>query len=310
MSKDKAETYDVSVIIPTFRRPHLLKNTILSVTEQKNESQLRFEIIVVDNSPECSAADTVKQLAASFDIPIRYANEPRQNIAHARNAGIDLSDAKFIAMIDDDERAAPDWLDQLYSTMSQFDADVVIGPTTPVFEQELPKWLEGNDDFFNRDANTPTGTQMNRGSSAQFLMRAATCVGDNTRFHPELGRSGGSDTDFFMRLVKRKGCKIVWCNEAKVEEFIPMGRVRVGYLMRRKLRNNQALVWSSTRYSDHPVRTASYLMFVGCAQILIWLVPSFALALFKTPFSVRSRINLMKGLGKLFWAKPFRFNFY
>ena len=142
-------------------------------------------------------------------------------------------------------------------------------------------------------------------------MRSATCFANNNRFHPELGRSGGSDTDFFMRLAKRMGCKIVWCNEAKVEEFIPENRVTVRYLMRRKLRNNQALVWCSVKYSDHPMKTAAYLMFVvGCTQIVIWIVPSLVLAPFRTSYSLRARANLMKGIGKLFWSKWFRFNFY
>ena len=142
-------------------------------------------------------------------------------------------------------------------------------------------------------------------------MRSDTCVANDTRFHPELGRSGGSDTDFFMCLAKRMGRKIVWCNEARVEEFIPESRITVRYLMRRKLRSNQGLVWCSVRYSNHPIRTAAYLMFVvGCTQIAIWIIPSLVLAPFRTPYAVRAKTNLMRGVGKLFWGKMFRFNFY
>lgn len=303
--------FDVSIVIPTFRRTNLLEKTVSSVVRQRNALNLKYEIIIVDNSPEKSAEDAVSRMIANYDLPIRYVSETRQNIALARNAGIDHSNAEFIAMIDDDEQAAPDWLDHLVTTIRDYDADVVMGPTTPVFEKEVPAWFGQNIDLFMRGTNRPTGTQLDRGSTAQVLLRSATCVANNNRFHPELGRAGGSDTDFFMRLARKMGCKIVWCSEAKVEEFIPESRVTVSYLMRRKLRNNQALVWCSVKYSDHPVRTAAYFMFVvGCTQIAIWAIPSLLLAPFRTSYSLRARANLMKGIGKVFWHQWFRFNFY
>ena len=312
MKDEKPKRYDVSVIIPTFRRPCLIYKTVSSVARQNNALNLTYEIIVVDNCPERSAADAIERMIEEFEVPIRYVSEPRQNIALARNAGIEHSNAEFVAMIDDDEQAASDWLDHLVTTIRKYDADVVIGPTTPIFEKEVPAWFGRNSGIFVKDKNIPTGTQLNRGgSTAQILMRSVTCFANNNRFHPELGRSGGSDTDFIMRLRRRMGRKIVWCNEAKVEEFIPESRVRVGYLMRRKLRNNQALVWCSVKYSDHPIRTAAYLMFVvGVTQIVIWIIPSLVLAPFRTASSLRARTNLMRGVGKLFWGKRFRFNFY
>jgi len=303
--------YDVSVVIPTFRRPHLLEKTVSSIARQLNSLKLAYEIIVVDNCPERSAEATVSRVIDKYEIPICYVSEPRQNIALARNAGIDRSNAELIAMIDDDEQAAPDWLDHLVMTLRSYEADVVMGPTTPVFEIDVPPWLGDARELFDRNRDVPTGTRINMGPSANFLMRSATCVAANNRFNPELGRSGGSDTDFFMRLVKRMGRKIVWCNEARVKEFIPKSRLTIRYQMRRKLRNNQALVWCSIRNSDHPIRTAAYLMFVvGCPQIAIWIIPSLVSAPFRTAYSVRARANLMRGLGKLFWLKIFRFNFY
>lgn len=302
---------DVSVVIPTFRRPQFLEKTIASVAGQRNALGLDYEIIVVDNCPEKSAEETASRLIDGHDLPIRYVSEPRQNIALARNAGIEVSDAEFVAMIDDDEQAAPDWLDHLVTTMRDHEADVVIAPTAPIFETEVPPWLHGNMDIFDRRSEIPTGTVLKGGISGNTLMRAATCLANNNRFHPELGRSGGSDTDFFMRLVRIMNRKIVWCREACVDEFIPSSRITRRYLLRRKLRNSQAFVWCSVQYSNHPVRTAAYLMFiVGGAQITVWLIPSLLLAPFRTSSAVRAQANFMNGLGKLFWGRFFRFNFY
>jgi glycosyltransferase involved in cell wall biosynthesis len=303
--------YDVGVVIATFRRPELLAKTVLSVAEQVNSHNLKYKILVVDNCPERSAESTVTSLIEQVDVPLRYISEPRQNISLARNAGLDSCDAEFVAMIDDDALAPPDWLDWLVTAIRTFDADVVAGPTVPVFEKETPNWLDRSGLSFDRRRDIPTGTELEVAGSGNVLMKSATCLAANNRFDPALGRHGGSDTDFFMRLTKTKGCKIVWSNEAVVEEFVPADRLTVRYLLRRVLRSNQGFVWCSVRYSDHPIRTAAYFMLVvGCSQIAIAIIPSLILAPFPTGFSVRARTLLVKGIGKLFWGRRFMFNFY
>ena len=302
--------FDVSVVIPTFRRPHLLKKTISSVGEQDNSLNLAYEIIVVDNCPQKSAECTVTQMISRYDVPISYVSEPRQNISLARNAGIDQSKAQFIAMIDDDEEAASNWLDHLIMTIRVHDADVVMGPTTPTFDKEIPQWIGGRR-HYSRHLSLPTGAVIRFGSSANFLMRSSTCVSNNNRFDPALGRSGGSDTDFFMRLSKSMGRKIVWCNEAVVKEFIPEDRFKLKYLLRREFRGTQVFVWSMVKYSEHPIATALYQsVFVGLSQIAIWSVPCLLLLPFRTAASFRVQRMLTRGLAKLFWSKIFRFNFY
>lgn len=52
---------DVSVVIPTFRRPHLLRQTVISCLNQKNSLKLDYQIVVVDNSPEKSAQADVEK---------------------------------------------------------------------------------------------------------------------------------------------------------------------------------------------------------------------------------------------------------
>jgi len=307
---EKPQEYDVSVVIPTFRRLQQVEKTIESVARQVNAEGVSYEIIVVDNSPEKSAAETVDTLAARYAMPVRYVSEPRQNIALARNAGINQSQGEFIAMIDDDEWASSTWLDHLVTTIRTYEADVVMGPTIPVYEREPPLWLHGCE-MFDRRRDIPTGTVIDYGPSSNFIMRTATCVADDNRFDPEVGRTGGSDTDFFMRLGRAMKRKIVWCNEAVVEEGIPAQRLTLGYLLRRELRSNQIFVRSSVKYSDHPMRTAAYLtLVVGMAQIAIWSIPSLISAPFQTAYSFRAKRRLMKGLGKLFWGKMFRFISY
>lgn len=79
---------DISVIIPTFRRPALLREAIASALAQEGVS---VEIVVVDDSPERSAREGVEGLN---DPRVTYIqNDPPSGgkPALVRNAGWPLA---------------------------------------------------------------------------------------------------------------------------------------------------------------------------------------------------------------------------
>jgi glycosyltransferase involved in cell wall biosynthesis len=91
---------DVSVVIPTFRRPALLREAILSVRAQTG---VAVEIIVVDDSPEGSAAD----VAGEFADSVHYLknSQPTGGVPSVvRNLGWPLARGRFVHFLDDDDR--------------------------------------------------------------------------------------------------------------------------------------------------------------------------------------------------------------
>jgi len=303
--------HDISIIILTFRRPELLKWTVASCLNQTNELQLDYEIIIVDNTPEMSAEDVVRGLARDNvgKVPITYLSEPSVNIALARNAGIRHSRAKFVAFIDDDQRAPPNWLDDLIRTQRAYDADAVFGPTVVEFEGGLgPPW-DPNGMHYPHDPKYATGTKVDVRGTGNALIRAETCLRGEKLFDPEFGRTGGSDTEFFKRL-SGAGRHFVWSSEAFVWEFIPRERQTKRYILRRALREGQTYVRAVVRNSEHPILDAAYCMAAGCAQIMIWFVPSIVLAPFDPVSSVRAQVKCTRALGKIAWGSRFSFSFY
>src|SRR5260221_10766659 len=94
---------DVSVIVPTFRRPVQLKEAIASALAQ---SEVSLEVIVVDDSPEGSARAAVEGLG---DARVRYLkHEPPSGgvPGRVRNAGWPLAQGRFVQFLDDDDRVA------------------------------------------------------------------------------------------------------------------------------------------------------------------------------------------------------------
>jgi len=110
----------VSLIIPTFNRPHLLPRAVESARRAARE----VEIIVVDDA---SSDSTASVCAALPDI--KYVRLDRnQGVAGARNVGLLESRGDFIAFLDDDDLRLPGSLDhQVFLLAAHAEAGFVAG---------------------------------------------------------------------------------------------------------------------------------------------------------------------------------------
>jgi glycosyltransferase involved in cell wall biosynthesis len=92
--------YKISVIIPTYNREKLILNAIESLKKQTYQD---FEIIVVD---DCSSDNT--QALLENDDRVKYVrHSENKGASEARNTGIGLSEAEFIAFLDSDDEWLP-----------------------------------------------------------------------------------------------------------------------------------------------------------------------------------------------------------
>ena len=99
----------VSLIIPTFNRPHLLARAV----ESAQRAGSNVEVIVVDDA---SSDGTANVCAALSDI--KYVRLDRnQGVAGARNVGLLESTGDFIAFLDDDDLRLPGSLDHQISLL-------------------------------------------------------------------------------------------------------------------------------------------------------------------------------------------------
>ena len=147
---------ETSIVIPTYRRPADLERAIVSVLAQQGVAT-GFEIVVIDNDPEGSARPLVDRLAEQSPVTIRYVHEKRPGISHARNTGVASATGRYLAFLDDDEEADPDWLAHFLDTLQKFGADAVVGPVLPRFPDgaAIDAYRRR---VYTRDARLPTGT--------------------------------------------------------------------------------------------------------------------------------------------------------
>jgi len=106
-----------TVIVPTYRRVELLTQALASVAAQTFTD---YEVIVVDDDPGASAADTVTTFAKLHpDIVVEYfLNDHASGGAGTRNAGLARASGAWIAFLDDDDTWFPDKLERVNDLIS------------------------------------------------------------------------------------------------------------------------------------------------------------------------------------------------
>ena len=127
----------VSVIIPTYRRPDFICDAINSVLCQTVND---IEIIVVDdNGISTEAQKRNEEILSKYiaENKIRYiVHETNKNGAFARNTGIFASNGEYIAFLDDDDVFHPNKLESQINKLKQTGADICLCGFTRVYAEK------------------------------------------------------------------------------------------------------------------------------------------------------------------------------
>jgi glycosyltransferase involved in cell wall biosynthesis len=98
----------VSVIIPTFRRAHMVERALDSV---RSQSYKPIEVLVIDDGSDDGTAATVQQWAKTHghdDFRVRFLEQEHRGAPRARNTGLAHCTGEFIQYLDSDDTLCPD----------------------------------------------------------------------------------------------------------------------------------------------------------------------------------------------------------
>jgi glycosyltransferase involved in cell wall biosynthesis len=123
----------ISIVIPTYKRPHLIGRAIQSVL---NQTYQNFEIVVIDDSPDDGTEKVVKNFN---DIRIKYIrNKIRMGYIGAKNQGVKEASekSKYIAFLDDDDEWLPLFLEKTVKKMEEKEDIAVVGTDAELRDQK------------------------------------------------------------------------------------------------------------------------------------------------------------------------------
>jgi glycosyltransferase involved in cell wall biosynthesis len=245
MNGGQPEHADVSVLICTWNRATLLRETLEHLARVKVPSGLRWEIVVIDNNSTDDTATVVRSHLQSFPTVVRYVFEQRQGKSCAMNTGIRAASAPILAFADDDVRVSQTWLAAIADAFRAHpDIDYVGGPVDPIWESPCPSWFSssgsilfgtlaildyGAEPFvFEERRRIPLG--------ANFAIRRSLVerIGD---FDPQLGRNDlktllGQELPEFFARARAIGARGRYLPDMRVGHHVPASRLRPAYFRR------------------------------------------------------------------------------
>lgn len=123
----------LTVVICTYNRADLLKETLTAVRACSPPPACDVQIVVVDNNSSDHTQAIVREAEAAPGYPIVSAIEHLQGKSYALNTALELSRGDVVALTDDDVLPAPDWLERI---VEAFRRDSLVF----LFGKVLPRW--------------------------------------------------------------------------------------------------------------------------------------------------------------------------
>ena len=221
----------IDVCICAFRRESL-SETLASIAAQVAPN-LDIRVIVADNDDTDRRRAAIKAHGATLGLSLKYIHAPARNISIARNACLDEATSEWIAFIDDDEVARPEWLANLVAARTGM--DVIFGVSQACYGPEAPKWIVEGDFHSNRISRSDPSWN---GYTANVLMNRRTIKREGLRFSEALGQTGGEDTMLFFE-AHQSGARFGYAPDAIVDEPTPPARASLRWLLLRRFRSGQ-----------------------------------------------------------------------
>jgi glycosyltransferase involved in cell wall biosynthesis len=238
----ETENILLSAIIPTRNRAVYVSDLLDSLGKQQT-SNIKWEILVVDNASTDATYDIVMKKQNELSIPLRYILEPKIGLHYGRHRGAKEARGKYVAYLDDDMIVSDEWVRGIES-LENNTADAVVGRIFPKWEAKPPKWLlkmirGGVFGFLGILDLGPDRKEIN--FSMAFggnLFIRKELVFDLGGFHPDgmpkdMLRYRGDGETGLMHNFARKGLKVYYDPTSFVYHLIPRERMSVNYLCQR-----------------------------------------------------------------------------
>lgn len=130
----------ISIVVCTYNRVNLLSGCLNSLTCQTLEPN-SFEVIVIDNGSTDDTATVIEDFIIG-QKNFRGFKEDHLGLSHARNRGWKEAVGKYVAYIDDDAIAPPDWVFQIKSFIERKPHVAAFGGPYDSFSMvPVPDWF-------------------------------------------------------------------------------------------------------------------------------------------------------------------------
>ena len=215
------ENPNVSIIIPTYNRAHLVGRSIQSVL---NQTYKDFELIIIDDDSIDNTEDIIKEYQKK-DKRIKYLKHVKnKGGSAARNTGIKAAKGKYIALLDSDDEWLPEKIDKQVKEMKNLSSDIWGGIYCGFYYANSKNKMgeptkKGNlkKEILNREVNLCAGSTilLNRGTIDKIGL-----FDESFKRHQDLEYLIRFFRYYKLSIIKEPLVKIYGHNVPKAQDFV------------------------------------------------------------------------------------------
>ena len=207
--------------------------------------------LVICNNSERSYTSQINGIVSTTKTAdfctVSVLQSSENNIAVARNILFNESANRLLAFIDDDEYPTDNWLTELAKALNNDNTHAVAGPVIASYPDTTPGWIINSD--LHNTANRQDGSTLEFAATCNLLIDKQGVP--QPVFDVDYGKSGGSDTEFFMRNIQA-GMIVRWASNALVLEDVEPSRANTRFMIRRFMAQGQVFRRIKTLHEKIP----------------------------------------------------------
>lgn len=234
----------VSIVICCHNSSQRLPTTLRHIIEQKVETGIPWEVIVVDNASTDDTVEVAKSILAKNQVvPFRVVHEPQLGLSYARDRGLECATYECVSLVDDDNWVDFNWVQTIFAVMiAHPDAAGCGGQIDAVFDEPPPKWFSkfqgsyavgkqaevSGDVTWTRGYLWGAGLTIRKSAWHQLRQNGYRALLTD-RKGKSLTAGGDSELCFAFRLA---GWRLWYDERLKLKHFMPSTRLQWSYLRR------------------------------------------------------------------------------
>lgn len=133
-------TPKVTIIVCTYNRGFLIKETLPTLFNQDTDSKY-FDIIIVNNNSDDDTSAILKDFQNQFPN-IRIINETKQGLSHAKNVGMIAAKTDWLIFLDDDAKVPVDFVKKAIFNINNYSFSCFGGVYIPWYKYGKPEWYK------------------------------------------------------------------------------------------------------------------------------------------------------------------------
>ena len=118
----KKNSFEVSLVIPCYNCEKYLDNLLMSLV---NQTLHNFEVVCVNDGSKDNTLDILYQYSKKYKY-IKVIDKKNGGQYKARKDGVFASIGKYIGFLDSDDYVEPTYVEDLYNTLLDNDADISV----------------------------------------------------------------------------------------------------------------------------------------------------------------------------------------